>query len=185
LGEVETAIMKAADVKDAKVIVQGDELVAFIIRENTEQKDVSKILAGLKEKLPHYYIPRYFHVLEKFPVTGNGKVDEKALQSMFERSDSGNDRSDILKTDTERIVAELWKKHLGEPVLGRDADFFQSGGNSLKAIETVGDINERFLGRLIEISELYVNSTIAELAKLIDTRKKEKTKAEFFEEGVI
>ena len=47
------------------------------------------------------------------------------------------------------------------------------------------EIYEHFPGIAIEISELYANSTIAELAELIDKRKKEKVKTECFEEGVI
>lgn len=185
LGEVEAALMKVADVKDAKVIVQGDELVAFIIWKNAKQKDSSKLKLSLKEKLPHYYIPRCFYMLEKFPVTGNGKVDEKALRFMSEELNSENDKNEMLKTDTEQTVSVIWKKHLGKIVLGREEDFFQCGGNSIKAIETVGEINEQFPGIAIEISELYANSTIAELAELIDKRKKEKVKTECFEEGVI
>lgn len=185
LGEVEAALMKVTDVKDAKVIVQGDELVAFIIWENAKQKDSSKLKLSLKEKLPHYYIPRCFYMLEKFPVTGNGKVDEKALRFMSEELNSENDKNEMLKTDTEQTVSVIWKKHLGKIVLGREEDFFQCGGNSIKAIETVGEINEQFPGISIEISELYANSTIAELAELIDKRKKEKVKTECFEEGVI
>lgn len=185
LGEVEAALMKVTGVKSAKVIVCGDELVGFVIWENFKQPDIHKLKSGLKEKLPNYYIPHYFYTVEKFPVTKNGKVDEKALRSMSEKLNKQNVKKETFKTDTERAVSAIWKKHLGKLRLERNDDFFQCGGNSIKAIETVGDINEQFPNISMEISELYANSTIAELAELIDHRKKENINTDCFEEGVI
>jgi amino acid adenylation domain-containing protein len=41
--------------------------------------DSNELAARLKEKIPHYMIPSYFHSVLAFPLNANGKVDRKAL----------------------------------------------------------------------------------------------------------
>ena len=37
----------------------------------------------LKEKLPHYMIPRNIKFVDKLPMTANGKLDRKKLEEQF------------------------------------------------------------------------------------------------------
>ena len=47
---------------------------------------VEKIKAALGEKMPDYMIPRFFKRLEAMPLNANGKLDRKALKSLYEES---------------------------------------------------------------------------------------------------
>lgn len=71
-------------------------------------------------------------------------------------------------TAEERKLAIIWQRVLeGENVSVYD-NFFSCGGNSLKAIQLVNEINKDFQ-KQIAINELFENSTIEKLAKLLTT----------------
>ena len=89
----------------------------------------------LSEKLPKYMVPNYFLQLEKLPMTPSGKIDRKNLpipdftEHIEEYVPPRNDEERILC----KIIGEIL--HYGQ--VGIQDDFFELGGDSLKAIEFV------------------------------------------------
>ena len=86
LGEIESVLGQHEAVREVVVMaredVPGDKrLVAYIIPEGEQTPSVSVLRQYLKEKLPEYMVPNAFVMLEKFPLTPNGKIDRKALPS--------------------------------------------------------------------------------------------------------
>ena len=70
------------------------------------------------------------------------------------------------KSLQENILIEIWKGVLSLNEVYLDDDFFELGGNSLNIIPVVGEIQER-LGVAIKISDLFVYTTIVDLAEFI------------------
>ncbi|MDP3830459.1 MAG: hypothetical protein Q8Q47_04260, partial [Ignavibacteriaceae bacterium] len=48
--------------------------------------DSNELVLKLKEKIPHYMIPSYFHYVPSFPLNSNGKVDRKALINIYSKN---------------------------------------------------------------------------------------------------
>jgi thioesterase domain-containing protein len=115
--------------------------------------------------LPNYTVPNRVIVLDRLPLTANGKVDIKALESSEQANSALRDRPFVApRTSTEIRVAELWKHALKrEPVSVLD-DFFESGGNSLTAVAL---INREF-GRTLKLQVLFEAPTIEKLALEVD-----------------
>jgi hypothetical protein len=121
---------------------------------------------SLRTRLPPHMIPSAFVLMEKFPLTANGKVDRAALPAF---SHSTQPAREFLgpRTDTEKAVAAIWAELLGVPNLGLHDDFFDLGGQSLLAIKAVSRLGDAF-DVALSLRTLFERPTIAGLAEIID-----------------
>jgi len=69
--------------------------------------------------------------------------------------------------ETEEKLVGIWKEVLGLERIGILDDFFELGGHSLKAVQVVSLIIERY-GIRMKVTDVFTNSTIKELAGLMD-----------------
>ncbi|HEY0698822.1 MAG TPA: AMP-binding protein, partial [Micromonospora sp.] len=81
LGEVEAALRDQPGVRDAVVLAlpgaDGEtDLTAFCTGAG---RDTERLLAGLRDRLPAYMVPRSVTFLDALPLNGNGKTDRQAL----------------------------------------------------------------------------------------------------------
>ncbi|MEO8156419.1 MAG: amino acid adenylation domain-containing protein [Betaproteobacteria bacterium] len=121
----------------------------------------------LKARLPRYMIPSAFILMEKFPLTSNGKIDRKAFPAF-----SGEKLAPVRalaapQTDTQRELATIWAELLKLDSVGIDDDFFDLGGHSLLAIRAVSRIRDRFAVNL-SLRNLLEAPTVEGLARVID-----------------
>lgn len=136
-GEVEHAIQRDPGVAQVvvKVVSVGDaaSLAAFVVP-RSPSVTADSIRARLAQTLPPALVPQHVLTLNTLPRRPGGKVDREALVLDVvprTRSDLGD------ASPTERKVALLFAEVLGVEV-GLDDDFFQSGGDSLRALRVVG-----------------------------------------------
>jgi len=120
----------------------------------------------LTERLPHYMVPSSFVLMERIPLTANGKIDRQALLSVIEPSAAGR-RFEAPRTETERAIAAIWTELLHVPNVGVADDFFDLGGQSLMAIQAVARIREAF-NIDISLRNVFEQPTLGGLAELID-----------------
>ncbi|WP_406060788.1 amino acid adenylation domain-containing protein [Streptomyces sp. NBC_01077] len=125
----------------------------------------------LVHHLPDYMIPNRVVVLDRLPLSANGKVDTKALAELAVVNAGLHGRPHVLpRTRTESRLAEIWSTALKyeevEAVSVLD-DFFESGGNSLIAVALVTRINREFGSRL-PLQILFDRPTIERLAHQLD-----------------
>ncbi len=124
----------------------------------------------LKERLPQYMVPPQFVLMEKFPLTANGKIDRQALPRPAHESAAPAGDFVRPQTETEKALALIWAELLKVDNIGIHDDFFDLGGHSLLAIRTVSRIRDVF-GVDITFQTLFENPTIARLSKVITATK--------------
>ena len=145
LGEIETVVGEHDGVCECVAMVREDvagdkRLVCYVVGE--ESVSARELRSYLVDKLPEYMVPSVFVLLEKFPLTPNGKVDRKALPAP-ERS-----RSDLAeayiepRTALERVLAGIWSQVLGVERVGVDDNFFELGGHSLLVTQLLSRVHE-------------------------------------------
>ncbi|MEU0880185.1 amino acid adenylation domain-containing protein [Lentzea sp. NPDC005914] len=118
--------------------------------------------------LPDYMIPNKVVVLDKLPVTANGKIDVKALEASDKTNVDDQDRPFVApRTITERRISEMWKKLMKRETVSTHDDFFETGGNSLIAVGLVNRINKDF-GTALPLQVLFESPTIEQLARRVD-----------------
>ncbi len=121
----------------------------------------------LKEHLPAYMIPNSFVILDKLPLTANGKVDNKALlNGLPQRSLPKNERTPP-RNETELRLVEVWKEILQVSELSIHDDFFALGGQSLLMTKAALKIREIFQFE-IPLRTFFELTTIATLAEFLN-----------------
>ncbi|MET9952864.1 amino acid adenylation domain-containing protein [Streptomyces sp. NPDC006339] len=125
----------------------------------------------LAHHLPDYMIPNRVVVLDRLPLSANGKVDTKALAELAVVNAGLHGRPHVPpRTRTERRLAEIWAAALKyeevEAVSVQD-DFFESGGNSLIAVGLVTRMNREFEASL-PLQILFECPTVEKLAHRVD-----------------
>ncbi len=170
-GEVEAALREHPDVGDAVVVASGAgaerRLVAYYVSAVAGQPGPGVLRGFLGQRLPGYLVPSQYVWLAELPLTGNGKVDKKALP------DPGGGRPDLdvayeaPQTDSEQAVASVWAKVLGIDRVGRHDNFFQLGGDSLHAVRLVALLALLF-GVSLPVPALFSRPTVAGIADECD-----------------
>jgi amino acid adenylation domain-containing protein len=173
--EIESILRTHPDVKDCVALVDADDagqqrLIAFVTGAGDLHETELHQFAGAH--LPHYMRPAAIVALDAFPLSGNGKLDRTALlRAAIDVRQAGH-RGEIPPRDTtELLLSHLWTQSLGR-IVGVTDDFFEVGGNSLKAIRLIADIRKA-TGISLPVSAMVNASSIEAMARLLRTGRRE------------
>jgi acyl-CoA synthetase (AMP-forming)/AMP-acid ligase II/acyl carrier protein len=166
LGEIEAALAELPAVDQAVVHVREDRpgdkrLVAYVTSAPGSTAVVDELRAHLRRLLPDYMVPAAFLVLERFPLTPNGKVNRQALPAP--EIASGATETEAPQTPDEATMAAIWAQVLGRQSVGRNDNFFDQGGHSLLAAQLLSRAHNTF-GVEIPLRVLFDAPTVAGLA---------------------
>jgi amino acid adenylation domain-containing protein len=173
LGEIEAQLLSNSSVRAAIVKVHecgpgGKVLIAYVIKgvsTSTDARLAADLREALQATLPAYMVPATIVILERFPLTQNGKIDKDALP-VPERSGYYGQRYARPQGAKEETLAAIWTGLLMIERVGRDDNFFSLGGNSLTALRLVVRVREAFHVRL-DVAAVFRSPTVCELAQLI------------------
>ncbi|GAA1985249.1 AMP-binding protein [Catenulispora subtropica] len=163
-AEIEEVLSGHPDVAQAVVAVKDDgsgqqRLAAYVVpasgREVAEE-ELRRFAAG---RLPEFMVPSVFMVLERLSTAPDGRVDRAALPAPG--FDDGRYRAP--RNRTERVLAEAFADVLEVSRVGIDDDFFDLGGNSVRAIKLVGLIRAE-LNQEVSIRTLFAARTVIGLS---------------------
>lgn len=141
-------------------------LVAFVT--GCTRGDIARLEKLTREELPTHMVPHTIMAVEDIPITGHGKVDERALLKTYERPGTG--RQPAAMSATEASLLAIWRILFSRTELDLDDDFFELGGDSLTVMDLVSEV-EDLLGIQIENADAYTHRTIRNFARLIERRK--------------
>lgn len=182
LGEIESMLEKNENVEQAVAIVKQDSMDNSIIvayyKTNEETSNAKELKQWLKGKIPEYMIPSYFVKVDEYPLTGNNKIDRKALalvEHITKISEPVKEEKDIdtSKGSMEQELLAIWEDVLKIDDIEVTDDFFDLGGHSLLASRIVARVNPRYAVELTLLEFLTDGYTIELLSKLIE-KKQEK-----------
>ena len=134
LGEIENTISQSTKVPNVVVLLKEIENTSILASyiETTDDIDIANLKQELKKFLPHYMIPKEFNLVEKFPLTPNGKIDRKTLATTYYKQKDNVVTAPRNELDT--LIMEAWKKVLGQENFGIDDNIFDIGGDSLSIL---------------------------------------------------
>ncbi len=171
-GEIEAALSRHGGVREAVVVARTEEngakrLVAYyVVAPGAPTPSAEELGEFLRARLPEYMVPALWLALERLPLTPNGKIDRRALPAPRAASTASAEFV-APKTDTERVIAEVWREVLGLDRVGRHDKFFALGGHSLLLVRAHGRLAEK-LGREIAVIDLFRHPDVASLARYLD-----------------
>ncbi|MEU3224944.1 amino acid adenylation domain-containing protein [Streptomyces sp. NPDC006976] len=153
-GEVEEALAALPGVTAAAARVLSSRLIGYIVSASVTADEARDRLA---ERLPEHMVPAAVVVLERLPVTPNGKLDRAALPAPA-LPGGGREPS----TGRERLLCTVLAEALDVERVGVDDDFFALGGDSITAITVSSRL--RALGLGLRPRDLLARRTFAALA---------------------
>jgi non-ribosomal peptide synthetase component F len=168
-GEVELALAAQPGVDAAAVGVRpgpwGDaRLTAYVVPAVGASVAPADLRSALSRLLPAAAVPSAFALTEALPMAPNGKVDRQALLDLKLVDE---ERGGGLLTETEALIAEIWRESLELVEVGRDDDFLALGGDSLSAAVVAAGIADA-LGVELELRAFTDLPTLAAMAAEVD-----------------
>jgi len=170
LGDIENALERLPAVSGAAVLVITNHgvnvgLVAYVTTHHTIREN--EIIALLKKELPEYMLPSKVIFLDKMPLSDNGKVHRKSLPAYHP-----NERNDVqahqpVETENERLIAQVWKDVLKITTLGKQSNFYQLGGDSIKSILIASKLRQA--GYFIKIPDILAYPVLSEQATKLES----------------
>jgi amino acid adenylation domain-containing protein len=166
-GEVEAALRSHDDIAQAVVSARGGghdvRLVGYLVTRSGAGSPPAGLREHLREVLPEYMVPAAFVVLPALPLTGNGKIDYRALPE----PDWGAVPGQVPvapRTPAEARLASIFAELLALPApVGVIDNFFALGGHSLTATRLMARIRADF-GVELPLRTLFFDPTVAGLA---------------------
>ncbi|QNR66933.1 amino acid adenylation domain-containing protein [Paenibacillus peoriae] len=162
LGEIAEQLLKMNGIYDAVVVNREDkqgkqQLYAYY----TSLRAISdrEIKNHLRQFLPGYMIPAFMERLEQIPLTVNGKVNTRQLP---EPQDRGQMEYVAYRNEKEEILVKVIQEVLNVERIGMTDDFYELGGDSIKAIQIANKLNAS--GWVIKVKELMSHTIIEEMA---------------------
>ncbi|MFF4468305.1 amino acid adenylation domain-containing protein [Streptomyces sp. NPDC001599] len=143
-------------------------LVAYVVpARDTAAEGPGPALARLREwlraRLPAHLVPSLFVPVDRLPLTPNGKLDRAALPSPHA---GAHTPSRAPGTPLEAELAGLYADLLDVEEVGADDDFFDLGGDSLRATRLVSLVRRAGLGvrAELDVRDVFRHPTVAGLA---------------------
>lgn len=128
---------------------------------------IQNLKKDLQSRLPSYMIPSAFVLVEKLPLTIQGKLDRSALPPPPTQRQSISASVVNPVTATQQTLVQIWQDLLEIAPIGIDDDFFELGGHSMLAVRMVALVQQR-TGKALPLSALFRKPTIEQLANLLD-----------------
>ena len=161
LSEIAHALKSYHAVSDAVVNILEDDhqslLCAYFIPKKGELVEMADLKAHIATQLPYYMLPSRMMEVAAFPLTQNGKIDLDRL-GIPEPVFDGEEFQD----QKEREIATVWQKVLNEPNIGPTNNFYEMGGDSVKAVQVASALNG--MGYEVSTQDVLSNATIRSLA---------------------
>ena len=157
LGEIEQRMNAIASVDNAIVVLDTNkQIVAFY---TGTQQDKEWFKNELSQFLPVYMIPHRFIHLDAMPLSSNGKLDRKTLMQNLSAGTAATanaveTKTAVVLTETQSVIIDIWKSVLELKEIDCSLDFFELGGDSIKAQRIAQRIDQKYGIRVPFVSVL-------------------------------
>lgn len=154
LGEIENAMLAIDGVNEAAVgdFTDGSGHV-YLCGYLCGDVEPDSVQAALDGRIPSFMIPSRMMRLDAMPINPSGKIDRKKLPEPKAITESKQEYR-APETELETMLCAIWGDVLDQEQVSVDADFFHSGGDSLRAVALQVIIGKK-LGREVELAAIF------------------------------
>lgn len=173
LGEIENTICEIDGISQSVVVVRKNEegrqlICAFYTGTEMDAKEIRKHLG---QKLPKYMLPHICTHLSELPLTASGKINRKALPEIDLENITNETEYVGPENQRQKELCRILEKVLATEPVGITDDFFDLGGDSLKAIEYVSKAHSE--GIYFNLQNVFDYPTVKTLCSCIENGDKQ------------
>ena len=174
LGDIESVLRLHPGVQDVVVLLRDDvgpqpALVAYVLSKSSLLP--AELLQACLARLPKHMVPSHVVVLAHWPLTANGKVDRRRLPAPIEPTSEDDGVSvDRFDNDVEVVVSQVFASVLGRSKVPPDASFFDLGGDSLRAMALITQL-ERALSMRLSLVDVFACPSVRLLTHRVNQGK--------------
>ena len=139
----------------------GEEVAAVVVLRPQAQASVSELRQFVATALADFKVPRQIVFVDAIPLGATGKIVRNGLSEKL--ADQLKFAGRAAQNECQHAVAAIFGEVVGMEQVGANDDFFDLGGDSLRAFQVISRIRARFDVNL-SIATVFANSTVAELA---------------------
>ncbi|WP_160647979.1 non-ribosomal peptide synthetase [Chengkuizengella marina] len=182
LGEIENKIVEITQIENVIVKDQEDErgnqiLCSYIVGQKSyNDREIKKMLS---EHIPKYMIPSHFIYINEVSLTSNGKVDFNQLPVI----ESNKNEFIEYRTEIEEKFVKIASEILGIDKISMNDNFYQLGGDSIKAIQLTSRLNKMNLN--LKVQDVMEHEIIEEIAACIENNDQKKMIDQKVETGEV
>jgi surfactin family lipopeptide synthetase A len=163
-AEIEYHLCTYAGITEAlvtEIAISGNERYLAAYYKSPEKIEEAVLKRHLAGRIPYYMIPARFMRIGVIPLTSNGKIDLRALPVAAVEED-GYRR--LPTNEVEEMIARIWGEVLGSPAPSITDNFFDFGGDSIKAVQIASRVREN--GVFLQAGDILKYHTIQAVALL-------------------
>ncbi|CAN5785561.1 non-ribosomal peptide synthetase [soil metagenome] len=169
--EVERALLGVPGVLDAAVTPRmsdsGELRLAAVVAAPLEATS-AEVRAALRKRLPEYMVPAEIVVRDSLPLTPFGKVDRGAIERLAANGGALPCQLGIpARSELEKDIARIWAGVLGHQAVPVDVPFLDLGGDSLRAMQILIEVNQS-MGVRMSPTEFFALPTVARQARFLE-----------------
>ena len=162
-GEVGQLLQTLEGVAEAVVLAQpldSDESRLQLVAWCVASVSAETLREQLVARLPEYLVPAQILMLERLPLTANGKLDKRALP----RPGVVKQRYTAPVGEIEEKLAAVWADVLKLEQVGSTDNFFELGGDSILSLQIIARAKRQ--GVKLSPKQLFEKQTIGQLASV-------------------
>jgi amino acid adenylation domain-containing protein len=172
LGEIEARLNEHPGVRESVILFReltnGERtLVAYIIPRPEQKPTPEQLRLHAQQKLPDFMVPARVMFMSAFPQTPNKKIDRNAFPPPESDAREAKNGAEQSATPIEDVLAALWKELLDLKSVGRDDNFFESGGHSMLAMQLVARVRKHFKVDF-RLKNVFERQTLAGMAEVVE-----------------
>jgi acyl-CoA synthetase (AMP-forming)/AMP-acid ligase II len=143
----------------------GEDVAAAIVLKPGATVTKKELIGFTSARLAYFKVPRLIHFVDVLPKGPGGKLQRNALaqrlgapvaEATFEAPPV-----EIAATPVAKAVAAMWAKALNVAEVGIHGDFFDLGGDSLKAASIINEL-QRVWGATVYVTAIFDAPTVAQ-----------------------
>jgi amino acid adenylation domain-containing protein len=175
LAEVEAILLGEPSIHDVAAVVadshSGDEILVAFVQASDHPELIKRLRERARSRLPFAAVPSAFYILDVFPMTGNDKIDYRALSRIARDRITQSSAATVSTDDNGRdpllaTLVSLWRELLRRNDVDRETNFFASGGHSLLCAQLAQRIEE-IANLRVAMADIFTHPTPQGLADFL------------------
>ena len=149
----------------------GEDVAAAVVVRPGMTASKQDLIGFLSTRLAYFKVPRSIHFVDSLPKGAGGKLQRNVLAQRLGAAVAATPAEvlpgESASTPVAKTIAAMWAKALNVSAVGLHADFFDLGGDSLKAASVINEL-QRNWGATVYVTAIFDAPTVLQFESYLE-----------------